>query len=130
MTENYEHYPFKFQYGTPEQFRGQPYYMEDENTLVIGGAKYNRVTQGHACGMSNSVIVFSGLGGGAVLLSHPPYCGICATCWHPVGTSIAPDWAVCGTPVGGAYGFIVTFPSFGWLWICMGKIGYVPTSFP
>lgn len=113
-----------------EAFKGQAVYMPDPNTLVINSARYSRVDQGHACGNTNAVLVFSGRGGGAVLMSHPPYCGICATCWHKCGKSMCPDWAHCGEAISGGYGFVVTFPNMGYLWMCMGKIGYRSVSFP
>ena len=122
--------PYTSDFGPPDRFSGQLLYLADQNTLVIGGARFTRIDQGYACGRSNAVLIFSGRGGGAALLSHPPYCGICPTCWHKCGKSQCPDWDHCGQEIGGGYGFIVTFPSMGFLWMCMGKIGYSSTSFP
>lgn len=134
MTE-FTHYPFVPTFGKPDQFKGQNFYMQDENTLVIKGSIYRKIDQGFACGgkggpPGNAVMVFSGRGGGAALMSHPPYCNICPTCWHTCGKSRCPDWSQCGEDVGNGYGFIVTFPSMGWLWTCMGKISYKSTSYP
>ncbi len=130
-----QHFPYTTSYGTPDKFLGQPFYFENENTLIVNNVPYTKIDQGYACGgkqgpPGNAVTIFGGRGGGAVLMSHPPYCNICPTCWHKCGKKRCPDWAHCGEVISNGYGFIVTFPSMGWLWTCMSKIAYQSTTFP
>lgn len=92
------------------------------NTLSVGGKTYQILDVGYVCGTTSCSV----LSEFTCLMSPAPYCVVCATCLHPEGDAIVPDYTVCGVPAG-AYGILVKFKP-AWMCHCLKMLGYVSTN--
>lgn len=92
------------------------------NTLSVGGKTYQILDVGYVCGTTSCSV----LSEFTCLMSPAPYCAVCATCLHPEGESIVPDYTVCGVPAG-AYGILVKFKP-AWMCHCLKMLGYVSAN--
>lgn len=92
------------------------------NTLSVGGKTYQILDVGYVCGTTSCAV----LSEFTCLMSPAPYCVVCATCLHPEGDAIVPDYTVCGVPAG-AYGILVKFKP-AWMCHCLKMLGYVSTN--
>jgi hypothetical protein len=113
---------------TPETMRqptGDVVHVNDTlglSTLSIGGKTYKILDVGYICGTSSCSV----LSESTCLMSPAPYCGVCATCMHPDGDGVSPDYTVCGLPAG-AYGILVKFKP-AWMCHCLKSLGYVSSN--
>jgi hypothetical protein len=92
------------------------------NTLSVGGKTYQILDVGYVCGTTSCSV----LSEFTCLMSPAPYCVVCATCLHPEGDAIVPDYTVCGVPAG-AYGILVKFKP-AWMCHCLKMLGYVSAN--
>ena len=104
----------------------QAMFMPDADalgTVSVNGTVYKIEDYGYVCGKEFAIMLLSG---DSAVVSPAPYCNICASCLHPEGESIRPDYVECGTPIGD-YGIFVKFNP-AWKSHCLGVLGYSSVS--
>jgi hypothetical protein len=92
------------------------------NTISVGGKTYNILDVGYTCGNVACTVMSEY----TCLFSPPPFCNVCASCWHIEGIVPVPDYASCGISAG-QYGILVKFKP-AWICHCLKLLGFASVN--
>ena len=103
----------------------QPLYATDPhnpNVVTINGTVYTILDNGYIFGVGTSACLI--LSDDSIFVTPiPSGLLVCPACFHPEGTTVVPDWEICGIPVG-IYGLLIKLKQ-PWICHCLKAIQYV-----